>query len=637
MGGTTGLYVRYLALALVFIATAVTFQLGLVMHAFEPTYLVVPVALVLVVGLSLGRAAVLKERLRLKSTQFRAIAELGQEFTFIRGLDGRFEYVSPACARLTGYQPADFYQDPRLLDGLIHPEDRERWRSHSHADATGGTPEPLDVRLLARDGRTVWISHMCGPVYDEDGVLVGYRSTNLDISDRKTFEDRIGRMAYRDPVTDLPNRRALVQRLEELAATHRGSGRRFAVLFLDLDRFKHINDTLGHSLGDELLQHIGARLAQCCDREGLISRFGGDEFVMVLFGLEDEAASHGVAERLLATVERPFELDGRELYVSGSIGIAFFPDHGEDAEALIRHADAAMFASKRRPHSKIHVFTPELLDDASAFLDTETRLREALEKRELEVHYQPLVDLADGRLVGLEALARWPRSGDEMVPPGVFIPVAEETGVINELGEQVLTTAARVQAAWQARGIALPVAVNISGRQLARHDFTATVERVVAETGCDPGLLEFEVTEEVFLQDMTAAVEQLTRLRRSGAAVVMDDFGTGYSSLTYLKDLPVDKVKIDRAFIQGITESRRDRAILRAILALCGDLALPTVVEGVETEAQRALLQELGAGVAQGFLFHRPQPLAEVEELLVQAGTGPLPQRAPPPSPWPRR
>lgn len=615
-----GIYLRFLAWAAVFMATAVTVQLGFVLREFEPHYLIVPCLLVLVIGLSLGRAEVLRARLREKSAQFRAVVDMAQELTYLRAPDGTFEYISPACHPLTGYHPEDFYADPGLLERLVHPEDRGLWRDHRHEVLSTDTSRPLDLRLVARDGRTVWVSHVCGTVHDDHGRAIGVRSTNMDITQRKAFEERIGEMAYHDPITGLYNRRALEGRLAERIAAAREAGTRFAVLFLDLDRFKHINDTLGHTVGDELLEVLGERLDQWRPQGSLVARFGGDELVAVIPDLDHAEAALAHARRLLATVEEPFHLQGRELYISGSIGIAFYPFDGEDGEALLRNADAAMFASKAGSQDNISLFRRELLQQASAFLDIETSLREAIDKGEFRVHYQPLVELGGGGLVGLEALARWERPGAGMIPPDKFIPVAEETGLIEALGEQILAEVGRTVARWQAAGMALPVAVNISGRQLARPNFDAVVDRIIRETGCDPGLLELEVTEEVFVEGGEAMIDHLARLKRTGVSVVIDDFGTGYSSLTYLKDLPFDKVKIDRAFIRNLAHHGRDRAILRAILALCRDLDLPTVIEGIETEDQLQLLRQLGAGVGQGFLFHRPQPAAQVEPLLPVSG-----------------
>ena len=615
------IHLKYLAFTFLAVGTAVSVQALFVLKSFEPRMLMVPTIMATVIGLLLGRVMVLRERLRRQSDRFRAVADLAREFTYFRNSDGSYEYVSPAVHEVTGWFPADFYSTPDLMNRLIHPEDRERWDHHVHHMSHDGLPETLDLRILTRDGREAWITHICGPVFDEAGKLVGQRSTNIDITQRKTYEERVERMAYYDALTDLPNRNYLTRSIRDqieaaLEEKEQGRERRFAVLFLDLDRFNHINDSFGHAFGDRLLIQLARRLKECCEHHGVISRFGGDEFVIVADELAEAADAVEYARHLLEAVEQPFEIDRQELYLSGSIGIALYPFDGEDADTLIRNADAAMYRIKKERHEQIRLYSPELIRDAAEFITTENRMRKALAEEEFILHYQPKVSMESEEIVSLEALVRWDSPEHGMIPPGEFIPVAEETGLIRPLGEQILRSVCNQLAQWDRMGIRIPVAVNISGRQFSDPDFCDTLQRIVEQSGCDVTLLELEVTEQVFLHDMAATVGKLRRLRDMGMSIALDDFGTGYSSLNYLKQLPLDTVKIDMSFIRDITDNPRDLAILRAIIMLCRDLQMSTVAEGIETGEQRMLLSTLGCGLGQGFLFHRALPAERVETLL---------------------
>ena len=615
------IHLKYLAATFLAVGTAVSVQALFVLKSFEPRMLMVPFIMASVIGLLLGRVMVLRERLRRQGDRFRAVAELAQEFTYFRNNDGSYDYVSPAAYDITGWFPNDFYTTPDLMNLLVHPSDRERWLHHVDHMSSDGLPETLDVRITTRDGRDVWITHICGPVFDEAGNLVGQRATNVDITQRKAYEERIERMAYYDALTDLPNRNYLTRALRDqieaaIAADARGESHPFALLFLDLDRFNHINDSFGHAFGDRLLVQLAQRLRECCEHHGVISRFGGDEFVIVAAELAEPADAVAYAHHLLEAVEQPFTIDEQELYLSGSVGIALYPYDGEDADTLIRNADAAMYKIKKDRDDHIRLYSPEMVRDAAQFIGTENRMRRALAAEEFILHYQPKVDIESGEIVSLEALVRWNSPEQGLIPPAEFIPVAEETGLIRPLGEQILRSVCGQIAEWERIGIRVPVAVNISGRQFSDPNFCAIVEGILDQTRCDVTLLELEVTEQVFLHDMESTIGKLERLRDMGMTIALDDFGTGYSSLNYLKELPLDAVKIDMSFIRDITRNPRDLAILRAIILLCRDLKMSTVAEGIETGEQRTLLTTLGCGLGQGFLFHRALAPERIEELL---------------------
>ena len=610
-------YLRYTLLAALLVGAAAGAQIVVVFQRFEPSYVLIPAFLTLLIGGLAGRNALLRERLRRKGAQFRAVADFAQEFTYLRTVDGRYEYVSPSCRQLTGYGPEEFYAIPNLMDRLVHSEDCERWASHVHSVNNAGMPVSLDIRLITRDGRMVWISHLCAPVYDEQGRQVAVRSTNLDITERKAFEERIERMAYYDALTGLPNRHALIREMHARIASVSTAGPGFAVLFLDLDWFKHINDSFGHALGDELLRQVASRLRDGNPEPVLISRFGGDEFVIVVPDVAQPEAAVSVARDLLTRIERPFTVAGREFYVSGSIGIALYPYDGRDPDLLVRHADSAMYESKKDRQSSIRLYSPELARSMTAFISVENRLRKGLRDKQFVVHYQPKIRLADAAVIGLEALVRWNDPERGLLLPGEFIAVAEETGLIKPLGECILQQVCRQLHEYQTRGIGLPIAVNVSGRQFADADFCGTLVAVAASAGCALERLEVEVTEQVLLGDIDEAARKLGRLRDLGVKVALDDFGSGYCSLGYLKRLPIDQVKVDRSFVHDLTRHPRDQAILRAVVALCRDLDLDLVAEGIETREQQQLLEALGCRLGQGFLFGRAAPPEQIEAMIL--------------------
>ncbi|WP_127478138.1 putative bifunctional diguanylate cyclase/phosphodiesterase [Sulfurivermis fontis] len=612
-------YARSLLLVGLVLFCAVLVQIAFIYKEFHLRFVIVPTAVTLIVGLLLGRVTVLRQRLRQKTLEFRAIVDIAQEFTYLRRIDGQYEYVSPSCLSFTGYSQQNFLDHPNLMDSLIHPDDRERWRCHIHHINDRGDPESFDVRLITKDGETRWFTHICAPVYDETSRQIGVRSTNVDITQRKADQAHIERMAHYDPLTDLPNRRLLEQEL----ARRTQQPQPFAVLFLDLSRFKNVNDSLGHSFGDQLLQRIAQRLQTTCPPDTLLCRFGGDEFVIVLPQNGSRTEVVEFARRMLGEIERPLIIDSSELRISGTVGVACYPEDGGDSVTLIRNADAAMYRAKRQGQDKIAVYHADYSREASHFISIESDLHRALQEGEFLPYYQPKVDLRSGRIVALEALARWQHPIHGLVPPGQFIPVAEETGQITELGKQMLEHVLADLGRWRLLGCAVPIAVNVSPRQFTDREFWQLLHDGVESGGFDPALLELEITEQVFLGDIDAAASRLHELRTAGFHIALDDFGNGYSSFNYLRRLPVDSLKLDRAFITDVVQDPVSRAILRATVGLCDELGLTLIAEGVETEAQRAVLISHHCRQAQGYLFHRPLAATDLEALL-PAGS-PLP------------
>jgi diguanylate cyclase (GGDEF)-like protein len=440
----------------------------------------------------------------------------------------------------------------------------------------------------------------------------------IDITDRKEFEQRIEFHAFHDPLTGLPNRAFLTEQLRGRLLDARSRGRGLAVLFLDLDHFKVVNDTLGHSLGDRLLQQVAGRLRECVREDDVVVRMGGDEFVLLLPRMR-KGGTADVARKILARLEEPVHLDEHEICITASIGIARFPDDGEDVETLLKNADSAMYRAKQIGRNNCQAFDPATRTENLGRLATQARLRRALERGEMEVWYQPQVALGSGAIVGVEALVRWRHPERGIVLPAEFIPMAEESGLIIPLGEWVLREACTAAGRWQVRGLPLRVAVNLSVRQFQQPGLAATVARVLAETGLEPQRLDLEITETLAMQNIDISVPVLEELVAMGVSVSIDDFGVGYSSLSYLKLLPIRRLKLDRSFIAGIANESRDAAIVKAVVRMASTLNLGVVAEGVETEAQLAMLGELGCDEMQGFVFRGAVPAEALEDLLASA------------------
>lgn len=434
----------------------------------------------------------------------------------------------------------------------------------------------------------------------------------------RQHSDELLNQARRDSLTGLTNRAGAEALLEQQIRASRESGRPFSIMFFDLDRFKDINDTLGHGVGDQLLIEVGKRSAATLRHNDLLARLGGDEFLIILPDCTPEAAAR-TAQRLINVFETPFQVARHRLKMSCSIGLAFFPDHGTDRETLLKHADTAMYEAKRLGRSGFACFEAGLGERLQQRLTLEAKLRDALVKQQLRLHYQPIVDLESGRILYAEALLRW--SDDEGVEhsPARFIPVAEESGLILPLGEWVLKTACAQAKAWLDQGFDLGVAVNLSTRQFQDPDLLGKVTSVIAACSLPPSRLELEITEGAAMLDAESSVEVLGALKRIGVRIAIDDFGTGYSSLSYLKRLPADTIKIDKNFVDGVADESEDRAIVRAIIALAHALDKHTIAEGIETAEQKRALEKAGCQHGQGYLFSRPLPADEFQALLADA------------------
>lgn len=432
-----------------------------------------------------------------------------------------------------------------------------------------------------------------------------------EVMERRQAESKLNYLAYHDPLTGLSNRRRFIEHLEESlleAARHK---QRLAVLFIDLDQFKQVNDSLGHAVGDELLISVASRLAEHVRLVDILARLGGDEFICLMEAVRSESEVSTLAEEIVAAFDASFNLDEHELFLSASIGVSLFPEDGQTVVDLMRNADTAMYRAKAKGRGCYRFYAPEMTIEAKKHIQMENLLRRALDNGELSVHLQPQIEAISGRMVGAEALVRWRSPELGSVPPGQFIPVAEESGIIIKLGNWVLRESCRQVMQWQMSGFSLPqLSVNLSVKQLERPEFIDTLDDILCETGMDPACLKLEITESVVMQ-VGNAFDVLERLRALGITLSLDDFGTGYSSLSYLKMLPVQQLKIDQTFVVGIGINPDDEAIIRSVLAMAQSLGFEVVAEGVETEAQAGFLTNLGCHKLQGFLHGRAVPPAE--------------------------
>ncbi|THF61307.1 two-component system response regulator [Pseudothauera rhizosphaerae] len=547
------------------------------------------------------------DKLRLHS----AVIDSTHDGVLITDLDGNIVSVNRAFTEITGYPDEESRgRNPRFLQSGRHGRAfyKEMWAALTETGCWQG-----ELWNRRRNGELFpeWLT--LNAVHDENGVLTNYVGVFTDISKLRNAEERLSHLAHHDPLTGLPNRLLVLSRLAHAIEVAQRRGHRLAVLCLDLDRFKTVNDSLGHSVGDELLCAVAERLHARLREEDTLGRLGGDEFMVLLDDLDAPQDAAVVANELLGALAEPFALpSGAEMFMHASMGISVYPDDGDDYLALVRNADAAMYRAKAEGRNTYGFYTEDLTRLASQRLELETRLRRALAGGEFVVHYQPVIAVADGRLLGAEALVRWQPPGEVMVPPGAFIPIAEETGLIVALGEWVLGTACRQWREWLDTGLQPgSLAVNLSVEQIRRRDVEGMLREALHDTGLPPRWLELEITESSLMAQGEQAEALLAALKALGIGLAIDDFGTGYSSLAYLKRFSIDKLKIDRSFVQDIADDRNDLAIAAAVVAMARALDISVQAEGVETEAQLDLLRELCCGSYQGYLCSPALPADE--------------------------
>ena len=559
--------------------------------------------------------------LRESETRFRDFAAAAGEYVWEADLDGRFTYVSSRVQTIWGY--SDHELTGRTPAELMPPGEAERVREWlRHNMRPDGSFNDLEHTIVDRHGETRWVLINAVGTFDTAGKRIGQRGTGRDITDRKTAEARISYLATRDPLTELPNRTLFNDRLEQGIVAARRTGQSLALLFIDLDRFKNINDSLGHQVGDLLLKEVANRMEGCIRKGDTLSRLGGDEFVVTLEGLQQAEDAAQVAAKIIKALSRPCDIAGHTLNTTCSIGISIYPLDADDDRALMKNADTAMYHAKEKGRNNYQFFSPEMNVRAVERHTLETALRAALEREEFQLYYQPQVDMHSGKIVGMEALLRWHHPQRGVLSPGTFMAVAEESGLIEPIGQWALRTACERAKAWQDSGYpALKVAVNVSPRELIRpREFARGISRVLSSTGLDPRYLELEMTEQLLVQNAEENIAVLRKLGQEGVRIAVDDFGTGYSSLSYLRQLPIDTIKIDRSFVRDVERDPEDRAIIEAIVAMAHSLGLQVTAEGVETRGQLDALARLGCDEYQGHLFSRALPAVEIAARFLAPG-----------------
>jgi diguanylate cyclase (GGDEF)-like protein/PAS domain S-box-containing protein len=558
----------------------------------------------------------LEHQLHLREATFRELVENSPDTIsrFDRGL--RRVYANPALLAMLGEAAGQAIgATPREVPGGPDADIYERTLGDVFADG-----QERDLELRWQGGDKELCTHIrMRPEFDVNGRVAYVLAVGRDISEIDQYRRTIHRQAFYDALTGLPNRTLLSQRIEQAIAAPPGEQRSFGLMVMDLDHFKEVNDTLGHAAGDQLLREVGRRLQACARAEDTVARLGGDEFAMLL--RVPRAGLARIAGKFLAALNEPVLVEGRELFVPGSIGIAVYPDDSWDIATLYKHADSAMYYAKRQGRNHYQFYVQELTLQAAERLETEAALRKALRKGELELYYQPQVEIRTGRTVGAEALLRWNRPGHGVVSPQHFIGVAEASGLIVDIGEWVLAAACSTVAAWnRGRKEPLQLSVNLSPRQFLRNDLVGTVRHQLQLTGCRPAWLKLEITESLLLDGDRSVAGMLQELHTMGLSISIDDFGTGYSALSYLHRFPVSQIKIDRSFVCDVPDERSKSELVKAMLSIAGALRLESVAEGVETEQQADYLAEHGCCHAQGYLFGRPMPREAFEGLLAAGG-----------------
>ncbi|HEV2092089.1 MAG TPA: EAL domain-containing protein, partial [Rubrobacter sp.] len=554
--------------------------------------------------------------LRAAETRYRTVVEEQTELVCRFLPDLTVTFANEAYCRYFGLTPEEVIGSSFLervpIEDRGYYEGLPAWLNEENPRRT------IEHRVLTPDGGARWQQWTDAAIFDDGGGVVEYQSVGRDVTERRALEERLEHQALHDSLTGLPNRRLFVDRLRQALRRTRRKQNRVAILFTDLDGFKVVNDSLGHDTGDRLLVEVAKRLGSCLRPEDTLARFGGDEFTILIEDVEAPDGAVRVAERITDELREPFTLNGRELYVAASIGVALGSDGTKDAEKLLREADTAMYRAKNQG-SGYEVFDPAMHDRAVNRLELENDLRRAIEENEFVVHYQPILNLQSGDLSGLEALVRWEHPERGLLNPDEFVPVAEESGLVVPMGELVLEEACRQAVAWQRefpRNPPLAVSVNLSGRQLRRPDLHEIIGRALKESGLPASSLGLNITETVYIGALDANTAALDRLKALGIRVSLDDFGSGYSSLSYLKRLPADILKIDKSFTKGLGVEVEDTAIVQTVVDLAHILGMEVVAEGVEIGEQETLLKEMGCDMAQGFFFSKPLPPEAASDFL---------------------
>ena len=558
--------------------------------------------------------------LKASEERYRMIADYNYDWEVWVAPDDTVLYVSPSCLRITGYERSRFIEDPDFIETIIHRDDLQAWRKYM-AEEGLAAEESIDFRIFHRDGRMVWISQVTQKVTGDDGRPMGLRISLRDITSRKIMEKQLQYQALHDPLTGLANRTLLLDRVSQaMGRAKRREDYTFAVVFVDLDRFKIINDSLGHTAGDKLLVEFGHRLLKCVRNLDTVSRFGGDEFILLLEELEGANEALSIVKRVREEVCKPFMIDGHEVQNTASFGMILSPADYNEPENLLQNANIAMHRAKESGRNRIKIFNSKMLDQAVRAMTLESDLRRAVHNEEFYIVYQPIVSLKDGSLTGFETLVRWEHPRHGKLSPNKFIPLAEETGIIVDIGRLVLEQSCRALALWRetlSSAQDLFLSVNLSAKQFGQPDLMQMIAGILDQTGLPSANLKLEITESAIMDNPEDTVIKLGRLKRHGIGVSIDDFGTGYSSMSHLQRFPVDYLKIDQNFVQNLDHLPENLAIVKAIIKLAHSMGLQTVAEGVEKSSHVRILTSLQCEYAQGYFFAAPLSKRDAENLII--------------------
>ncbi len=558
---------------------------------------------------------VMEEELRKSEEKYRLITENSSDLISIIDREGNFLYVSPSHSMLLGHELEEM-ESSHLLQ-WVHTEDREVVSyGIQHISATRKMSSQLEFRVRTNNGRYIYVETKINGILNESGSIQTFVLVMRDVMERKKSEQTIYHLAYHDTLTDLPNRRLFMDRLRKELQQAKRFQADIAVLFLDIDRFKYINDSWGHEIGDLILTKTAQRIKKCVRSNDLVARLGGDEFTILLTNLSSTKEVEQISGRIQASLQDPIEWGEQQYHLSCSLGIALFPSDGRDADELLKRADMALYAVKERGRNGYSFFHPDMEERSLERIFIENELRKAIQQEQFHLDYQPKMDLPTRQIVGMEALVRWNHPELGRIEPGKFIPIAEETGMIIPLGEWILRSGCKQTMEWQKQGYPpLKLSVNLSARQFYQPNLLDKIQEILKDTGLESQWLELEVTESI-LADLDDAVAILEEIRSLGVHISIDDFGTGYSSFSYIKHLPVDTLKIDASFIKDIHQNKESQAIVKAILSIARTLGLNVIAEGVENQEQLTVLNEDGCTQGQGFLFSQPLSIQDFEQYL---------------------
>ncbi|QQE73735.1 EAL domain-containing protein [Brevibacillus composti] len=555
----------------------------------------------------------MEEELKRSEEKYRLITENTTDLISVVDREGHFLYLSPSHEAVLGCKTGQVGSS--LLPWIVE-DDREIMSEAIQHAFSSRKSRQIEYRLCTAARQEIWVETTINPVITAAGTVRKLVLVSRDVTERKKSEQTIHHLAYHDTLTDLPNRRLFVQYLSKELSQAKRVGSKLAVLFLDLDRLKDINDAWGHDVGDLILIEAAKRLKGCIRNHDMVARLGGDEFTIVLTSVSGKEEVESIVHRLQSLLQKPLVLAGQTFTLSMSIGIALYPQDGVEADDLLKRADTALYVVKSRGRNSYEFFDPTMEAKTLERILMENELRKAINQGHFDIYYQPKTDLATGKLTGMEALVRWIHPELGVIPPNRFIPIAEETGMIIELGEWILRQACRQNKEWQNEGFPpLKVSVNLSARQLHQKNLTEVIETILKETGLEPKWLELEITESILVK-LDEAIDTLQAVRQSGVQISIDDFGTGYNSFSYIKHLPIDTIKIDSSFIQDIHQNQESQAIVKAIVTIAESLNLNVIAEGVELLDQVAALSENGCDQGQGYLFSKPLPTKDFKQYL---------------------